>query len=247
MRPSRRVLSRVVCATLMLAITAASRGSASSDWPPFLRASDEYPEDVADTVARLWVEPTFTRTVSAEPAPVPLSFYLKFVDAPDVTAAAARHLGLTTYEVKVVGNDGYTVTDGNRTHGAYHVLAREGGRRIMLSSGTHRSGIIGTIGGSALTRLELGDEGGRTSQRLVVNVIVDHGLLAGVTRPLLSLFGPLVDRKLSEAFRTAAAAAVWAHQNRGEFCGWLNAGVASERRAELRDVFAECGVAKSAS
>ena len=117
----------------------------------------------------------------------------------------------------------------------------------MLSSGTHRSGIVGTIGGSALTRLEFGDEAGRTSQRLVVNVIVDHGLVAGVTRPLLLLFGSLVDRKLSEAFRTATAAAVWAHENRTDFCGWLNGAVASERRAELGDVFAECSVAKSAS
>jgi hypothetical protein len=34
--------------------------------------------------------------VKAEPAAVPLSSYLRFVDAPDVTAAIARHLGLTT-------------------------------------------------------------------------------------------------------------------------------------------------------
>src|SRR6185503_1440038 len=127
------------CATLMLAITAASRGSASSDWPPFLRASDEYPEDVADTVARLWVEPTFTRTVSAEPAPVPLSFYLKFVDAPDVTAAAARHLRLTTYDVKVLGDDWYEANDGHGgASGVYRVLMRDGGRRVLLSWGTHR-------------------------------------------------------------------------------------------------------------
>jgi hypothetical protein len=73
---------------------------------------------------------------------VPLPFYLRFVDAPDLAAAAARHLGLTTYDVKVLGHDLYEVNNGDKTHGVYRVLRRDGGRRILLSSGSHRSSIL---------------------------------------------------------------------------------------------------------
>ena len=242
----RRGILGVVGATVLLALAETSPGSAPGDWPPFLRASDEYPAPIETAIRRLWNDATFTRTVSADPAPVPLSFYLKFVDAPDVTAGVARHLGLTTYDVEVLGDDWYAATDGNRTHGVYRVLARDGARRVILSWGTHRSAIVGTLGGSALTRLEFGDDAGRTTQRLVVNVIVDNGVAAGLTRPILVLFGWLVDRKLAEAFRTATAAAVWAHENRGDFCRWLKDAVAGDRRAELHDVFAQCGVAERA-
>jgi hypothetical protein len=237
-------LAAVVCATALLALTVTARG-APTDWPPFLRASEEYPAQIATAVKRLWVDATFTRTVSGEPAPVPLAFYLKFVDAPDVTAAAARHLGLTTYDVKVLGDDWYQADDGDRTRGVYHVLVRDGARRVILSWGTHHGSILGTIGGSALTRLEFGDDTGRATQRLAVNAIIDNGVAATITRPILLLFGWFVDRKLGEAFRTAAAAAAWAHANPDDFCAWLSGAISGERRAELLDVFAECAAAAS--
>jgi hypothetical protein len=243
MGPSRALsvsLAAVVGATALLALAVTSPRSAPRDWPPFLRASDEYPAHIANAVRRLWLDSTFTRTVSAEPAPVPLAFYLRFVDAPDVTAAAARHLQLTTYDVKVLGGDWYEADDGANTRGVYHVLVRDGARRVVLSWGTHRGSILGTIGGSALTRLELGDDGGRAPQRLVVNAIIDNGFVAGMARPVLLLFGWFVDRKLGEAFRTAASVAAWAHANPGEFCAWLQSSFAADRGAELRDVFHEC-------
>jgi hypothetical protein len=233
-------LAVLFCATALLALTVTSPSSAPRDWPPFLRASDEYPAQIASVVRRLWLEATFTRTVNAEPVPVPLAFYLRFVDAPDVTAAAARHLHLTTYEVKALGGDWYEADDGARTRGVYHVLVREGARRVILSWGTHHGSILGTIGGNALTRLEFADDADRAAQRLVVNAIIDNGLAAGLTRPILLLFGGFVDRKLTEAFRTASAAAAWAHANPDEFCAWLAGAVTGDRRAELRDVFDEC-------
>jgi hypothetical protein len=228
-------------ATALLALTVTAPGSAPPDWPPFLRASDEYPAQIASTVRRLWVDATFTRTVTAEPAPVPLAFYLRFVDAPDVTAAAARYLHLTTYEVKVLGGDWYEADDGANTRGVYHVLMRDGARRVVLSWGTHRGSILGTIGGSALTRLELADEGGRAAQRLVVNAVIDNGFAAGIARPVLLLFGWFVDRKLGEAFRTAATVAAWAQANPDDFCAWLQKSFAGERRGEVLDIFQECG------
>jgi hypothetical protein len=225
-----------------LTLTVTSLGSAPPDWPPFLRASKDYPAQIANAVRRLWIDATFTRTVSADPAPVPLSFYLRFVDAPDVTAAAARHLRLTTYDVKVLGDDWYEADDGHGgAHGVYRVLARDGGRRVLLSWGTHRGSILGTVGGSALTRLEFADDAGRTTQRLTVNVIIDNGIAASIiTRPILLLFGWFVDRKLTEAFRTTAAAAAWAHAKPDDFCAWLDRALAGDRRAELLDVFGEC-------
>jgi len=225
---------------MVLAVAVTALGSVPRDWPPFLPAGDDYPADLANAVRRLWTEATFTRTVKAAPAPVPLSSYLRFVDAPDVTAAAARHLGLTTYDVKVLGDDLYEADDGNRTRGVYRVLVRDGARRVILSWGTHHGSILGTIGGSALTQLTLAGDGEGLEQRLDANVIIDNGILARITRPALLLFGSFVDRKLTEAFRTAAAAAAWAHANPDDFCAWLDGALTADRRTELRDVFDEC-------
>ena len=243
MRDSRTsAVGIVMSATALLALTVTSLGSAPRDWPPFLRATDEYPAPIATAVRRLWTDATFTRTVTADPAPVPLSFYLRFVDAPDLAAAAARHLRLTTYEIKVLGDDWYEAGGGG-AQGVYRVLVRDDGRRVVLSWGTHRGSILGTIGGSALTRLEFTADGGRTAQRLVVNVIIDHGVAAGITRTILPLFGWFVDRKLTEGFRTTAAAAAWAHAKRPEFCAWLGGAFTADRRSQLLAVFDECALA----
>lgn len=232
-------MAAVVAGTGLLALTVTPLGSAGGDWPPFLHASDGYPVQIASAVRRLWTDATFTRTVGAEPAPVPLAFYLRFVDAPDVAAGAARHRGLTAYHITTLGDDWYEANGGG-AQGVYRVLVRDGGRRVVLSWGTHRGSILGTIGGSALTRLEFVDDDGRTAQRLVVNVLIDNGVAAGITRTVLPLFGWFVDRKLAEAFRTTATAAAWAHAKPDEFCAWLGDAFTADRRAELLDVFVEC-------
>jgi hypothetical protein len=238
-RASRVSAAVVVCVVTLAALAVPSSGAAPRAWPPFLHARQEYPPEIADAARRLWVDATFMRTVTAEAARVPLAFYLRFVDTPDVAAAAARHLHLTTYEVRVRGDDWYE-TSGGGARGVYRVLVRDGGRRVMLSWGTHRGSILGTIGGSALTQLEFGEAGGRVTQRLVVNAIIDSGVLARLARPVLLLFGGFVDRKLTEAFQTTATAAAWAHANPGEFCAWLDGRVTGTRRAELVEVFDEC-------
>jgi len=110
----------------------------------------------------------------------------------------------------------------------------------VVSWGTHSGSILGTIGGSALSRLEFAEAGGQATQRLVVNAIVDHGLVAGMTRPVLLLFGWLVDRKLGEAFRTAATVAEWAHATPDAFCAWLDTAFADERRDAILKIFGEC-------
>jgi hypothetical protein len=99
---------------------------------------------------------------------------------------------------------------------------------------------VGTVGGSALTRLDFAEDSGQSAQRLAVNVIVDQRATAAITRAIVPLFGWLVDRKLGEAFRTAAAAAAWAHGRPDEFCAWLGGALTADRRRELLDVFDEC-------
>jgi hypothetical protein len=238
---TRRIFAAAVVSVMtVLALGVRVPGAAPRSWPTFLHAPQEYPPQIAEAVSRLWLDATFTRTVTGEVAPVPLAFYLRFVDAPDVAAAAARHLHLTTYEVRVRGDDWYEASGGG-ARGVYRVLVRDGGRRVLLSWGTHRGSILGTIGGSALTQLEFGEAGGRVTQRLVVNAIIDNGVLASLARPFVLLFGRFVDGKLTEAFRTTATAAAWAHATPGEFCAWLDGTVTGRRRAELIEVFGECG------
>ena len=237
----RRILAIVAATLSLLVLAVTSLASVRHDWPPFLRASKDYPPPIASAVTRLWTDATFTRTVKADSAPVPLAFYLRFVDAPDVTAGAARHLGLTTYHVRVLGKDYYQADDGHGgAHGVYRVLERGDGRRVLLSWGSHRGSILGTVSGSALTELRFADDGGRARQGLTVNVIIDNRVAASITRPILLVFSGFVDRKLNEAFRTAAGAAAWAHAKPEEFCAWLEGAVTRDRRAELRRVFSEC-------
>lgn len=225
----------------LVVLTVSSAGAGASAWPPFLPAPDEYPGYIARAITRLWTEPTFAREVRAAPAPVPPASYLRFVDAPDLTAAAARHLDLAQYDVDVLGNDWYAANDHDGARGIYRVLLRDGGRRVVLSWGTHRGAILGAVHGSALTRLDFSGEAGRTGQRLAVHVIIDSAVAAGLTRTMLPIFGWLVDRKLTEGFRTTSRVAAWAQDRPDEFCAWFGGALTPERRAELAGAFEECG------
>lgn len=229
----------MMAAGLAVLVVGSAR-AAPRDWPPFLPASDEYSGETARAITRLWKAPTFSREVRAAPAPVPPEFYLRFVDAPDLTAAAARHLGLADYDVEVLGDDWYEADDHDGAHGVYHVLLRDGGRRVILSWGTHRGAILGTVAGSALTRLDFSGDAGRTTQGLGVHVIMDNAVAARLTRTMLPVFGWLVDRKLTEGFRTTSHVAAWAHDKPDEFCTWFRDALTPARRTELAGAFDEC-------
>jgi len=222
-------------------LTVSPARSASGDWPPYLPGSNEYPPQIARTITRLWRNPTFTRRVRGAPAPVPAAFYLRFVDTPDLTAAAARHLGLAPYDVEALGDDWYEADDHDGAHGVYRVLLREDGRRVIVSWGTHRGSILGAIAGSALTRLDFSGEDGHTMQGLEVHVIIDNAVAARLTRAMLPIFGWFVDHKLTDGFRTTSKVAAWAHDKPDEFCAWLRQALTPERRGELSGAFEECG------
>src|SRR5581483_8514158 len=136
--------------------------------------------------------------------------YLTFVDAPDLTAAAARHLRIAHYDVTMIGPDWYRVDDHSGARGVYHVLARDEGRRVILSWGSHAGRILGTIRGHALSVLDFEARGRETTQRLSAYVLIENAFAARLARLLAPAFGRVIDRKLTEGFRTTAKVAEWA-------------------------------------
>jgi hypothetical protein len=213
-------------------------------WPSFLPAASHFGEPVVAGVESAFGSPTLTRSVHGEPAPVPLPMYLAFVDAADVTAAAARHLGLARYQVHMLGPDAYFADDRDGNRGSYRVLVREGGRRVILSWGSHSGPIIGTIEGHALSLLEFQARGGETTQKITAWVRLDNAALAAVARALAPLFGGVMDRKLTEGFGVTTRVARWALQRPDEFCDWLEREpTLAERRGDLPAGFPSCATA----
>ena len=223
-----------------LAVVVAVSGSASP-WPPFLPARATFPPDLAASVERVWTDPTLSRTVRGRSASVPFDTYVAFVDAPDVTTAAARFLKLARYRVKALAADWYEADDHDGSRGIYRILLREPHRRVVLSWGEHHGGILGAIGGSALTVIDLREGDGVVDQELAAYVRIDNAFAAALARLLLPIFGHLADRKLSEGFGVTAKVAEWALAHPGHFCAWLRREpLPSERREPLLQALPAC-------
>ena len=190
-------------------------------WPPFLAPREAFPVDVVASVERVWLEPTLRRTVEGRPARAPFEVYAAFVDAPDVTAAAARFRKLASYAVEPLGDDRYRADDGAGARGFYRVLVREPHRRVILSWGEHRGAFLGTISGSAITVLEIEPRGDLVAQTLTAHVRIDQRVAAALARVLALFFGSLADRKLAEGFAVSAQVAEWAVEQPRAFCEWL--------------------------
>ena len=152
---------------------------------------------------------------------VPLQLYTAFVDAPDVTAAAARFRRLASYHIQPLDGDRYRADDGDGARGVSHVLRRDGRRRVSLSYGEHRGPILGTISGSALTVLDLTTDGDRVLPILTAYVRIDDRLAASLAQLFVPRFGFLADRKLAEGLHVTKAVAEWAVDPSGGFCEWL--------------------------
>lgn len=189
----------------------------------------------------MWADPTLSRTVQGRSARVPYELYVAFVDTPDVTAAAARHLGLAKYEVEPLSDDRYRATDNDGSTGMYQVLVRESHRRVVLSWGEHTGSILGTISGSALTVIKLHPGPAAIEQTLEAYVRIDNALAAVLARILVTIFGSVADRKLAEGSTVTARVAEWAVERSDEFCDWL-AGepVPAARRARFRALASGC-------
>ncbi|MGH7311872.1 MAG: hypothetical protein ACREJV_01775, partial [Candidatus Rokuibacteriota bacterium] len=229
---------------LLLTCAATARGGTGDDrWPPFLEPASAFPDGVVDIVERLWLAPTLTRTVRGSPARVPFELYLAFVDEPGVTAAAARHLGLARYEVEAIDGDWYRATDNDGARGVWRVLAREPTRRIVLSRGEHAGRLLGRIGGSALTILDLEPGGEGVQPMLTARVHIENRVAAALARVLIGVFGHLADHKLTEGFRVTAGVAAWAAAQPEEFCAWLTREpIPVARRERLLDTVSGCSL-----
>jgi len=215
--------------------------------PAFLPEPERFPEEIRNEIASVWTRYTLTRAVSGEPAPASLDLFQLFVDIPDVTAAAARHLGLAKYRVRQLGPHLYEADDGEGATGTYRVLVQEPRRRIMLTSGSHSSFLLGRISGASLTLLAFepetdADGTPRITQRVETFVRIDNQVAAFLARLLLPLFSGYADRKVVETFNVTARVSEWAHEDPADFCRWL-AGEpdAGRQRAEFALLLPQCG------
>ena len=206
---------------LALALGLVAPAQATEPWPPFLPPRTRVPPVIAAGVERVWSRPTITRRIEGERARAPVELYTTLIDTPDVTAAAARHLQLARYEARRLGEDWYQVDDGAGSHGEYHVLVRERGRRVILSRGSYTGRLLGTITGMALTEIRFEPQTGDVAQGLTAWVLIENRFAALLVRVLVPLFGQVVDRKLQEVFRVTARVAEWAASRPAEFCQWL--------------------------
>jgi len=238
-----RALAPALVLLVALAASAADEPAAPA-WPPFLEPRAAFPDEIAAAIARVWREPTLARTVHAKPAPVPFALLAALVDAPEVTAAAARHRELARWKVRALGDERWEAEDGDGARGRYRVLRRDARRRVILSSGEHASFLLGTITGSALTLLDLEPREAGVEQSLHAWVRIDNPVAAFLARVLITLFGGLADRKLGEGLRVTAAVAAWAVERPGEFCAWLaREALPPERRDRVRDALPACAAA----
>jgi hypothetical protein len=228
---------------LVLVVALAVDGSAAPDsWPPFLGPRDRYPAAVVAAVDHIWQEPTLSRTVRGRPARVPLAVWTLFVDTPELTAEAARHLKLARYEVEPLDDTGYRATDNEGARGMYRVLVREPRRRVILSWGTHRSWLLGAVSGSALSVLDFETGSDGIDPAIAAHVKIDNAVAARMARMLMTVFGGLADRKLAEGFAVTGRVAEWAVEQRQDFCGWLEheSSLSRSRRERVLAVFPDC-------
>lgn len=231
-------------AILVLVLTLAPRAAGdprAGRWPEFLAPPETFPAATAAAVRDVWDGATLSRSVRGRTARVPLDVYVAFVDTPDVTAAAARARDLARYEVQALGDGWYRADDRTGARGVYHVLVREGTRRVILSWGTHAGSILGTITGSALTLLDLEPRDGAVEQRLTAWVKIDSAVAAALARFFVAIFGHVADRKLAEGFAVTARVAEWALERPDQFCLWLDrAPVPAARRERVLAVLPAC-------
>ncbi|MBI2360523.1 MAG: hypothetical protein HYV04_16745 [Deltaproteobacteria bacterium] len=204
-----------------------SRGAVAGEFPPFVPWPERLPIEIQSEVMSVWSRHTFARAVNGQPAHAPLDLFRLFVDLPEVTVAAARHLGFGDYTVRQLGSASYQVEDSEGARGTYRVLAQDAHRRLILASGSRPGWIFGRIEGASLTLLTFSPEPSadgrpRVAQRLETLVRIDNRVAAFSIRILLPIFSRYADRKIAEGFSITARVSSWAHENPKTFCRWFS-------------------------
>jgi hypothetical protein len=224
----RRALASMVASIAVLgavAVLAATSPAGAIDFPPFL-APDQFAAETRAEIEALWKRRTTTRTTIGRPARVPLELYRLFVDLPNVTTAAAQHLGLTTYRIMPLGPDRFAVEDNEGAKGTYEVVLRRPTQRVLLTRVERTTWVLGHVSAAAVMLLTLSPDTARdgrpqTAQRIDSAVEINHRILAFVVRVLTPAFPRYADRKASEVFNMAVEASAWAYEKPTEFCRWL--------------------------
>ncbi|HKC96544.1 MAG TPA: hypothetical protein VKG20_00860 [Methylomirabilota bacterium] len=231
-------------AVALLALAAGAGAASPGPWTSLLGPRQSFAPDVSAAVERVWSEPTLQRTLDGRPARVSPDVCMAFLEAPEVTAAAARFRHIARFEIQALDDDHYVASDGDGARGSAQVLRREPRRVVMLSSGEHTGPFLGTISGSALTILDVEPRRDTVNPKLVAYVYIDSPVAATLARALIPTFGFLADRKLGEGMRVTAEVAEWAIEPSGGFCAWLaREPLTSERRARILAAIPSCGVA----
>lgn len=226
---------------LAFVATAAWADSPPRGWPAFLPSPDGFPADLVAAVERTWTDRTLSRTVRGPAVRAPFDLYSALIDAPDVTAVAARYRNFSRDDVRRVSDDVYEAQDHDGSRGYYRVLARERNRRVIFSWGENSSPLLGKIRGDALTVLTFEPEGGRIRPVLTAYVRIDNRFIAAVARALVVPFGGIADRKLREGVVTGTRVAEWAATQPEEFCDWLGqSGLPRARRAPIESLISGC-------
>ena len=218
----------------------------AADFPPFLTDPESFTAEIRAEIVAVWSRHTFARTVTGEPARAPLELYRLFVDAPEVVAAAARHLGLVKYQVRQLGPDFYEADDGEGAKGSYRVIAREPHRRVMLTRGSHSGHVLGWVQGASLTILTFepetrADRAPQIAQQVETFVRIDNPMAALLARVFLPLFMGYADRRIAETFNVTAQISQWAYGEPTTFCRWLGGRPEGARhRGEFAPVLPAC-------
>jgi len=188
-----------------------------ASWPPFLPRTGDVRSDEA--VEQTWNKRTFERKLSPGSVDAPIDLYVALISAPEVVAAAANHLGLTTSTLILVSDRSYEWRSADGSRVLYRVLLNDSRQQVTLSQGRLMVHGLG-VRGSVLGNLKLSSQGGGVQQELIVYVQVENTVLAWFTKVFVALIPKTIDAELSHGFEITGMVARWAWQNREDFCRW---------------------------
>jgi hypothetical protein len=208
------ILAALLSCEFCLSIEAKERG-----WPPFLPAPSQVPK--ADLVQEVWENVTFQREVAAPVLNAPLPVYESIVDAPDVLAAAANHLGLTDESAVLAPDGGFNLASPDGSAASYRVLFHESQRTVILSQGTLVvSGL--QVKAVVLGELKISSSNELIRQDLRVFVQVKNPLLSWFARFAVLILPAIADGELSRGFWLTHEVTTWAVRDPAGFCMWLS-------------------------
>ncbi|MEO7208593.1 MAG: hypothetical protein ABI145_17955 [Steroidobacteraceae bacterium] len=207
-------LATMLCSESCIGIAAKERA-----WPSFLPAPSQVPN--ADIVKDVWENVTFEREVAAPLLNTPMPVYESIIDAPDILAAAANHLGLTEESAELAPDDGFELhgTDGSAAW--YRVLLYEPQHRVILSRGTLVvSGF--RVKADVLGELKISSSNELIRQNLKIFVHIKDPFLSSFAHFVFLFLPTIADQELSRGFRLTHAVTTWAASDPDGFCLWLS-------------------------